>query len=150
MLENGRQMSSFRIFGNGSVSSSAGVPIWCNVAAAFCFFAFCGFAIYGGALPPQGVSLIAKSLAGGQALRGKKRHPTVEDNVTIYAGTTVMGGDTMIGAGSTIGANVFLTESVPARSLVRADSITLDGAGHALQVEQAEAFTQRLLAFFSA
>ncbi len=66
----------------------------------------------------QGVSLIARSLAGGQALKGKKRHPTVEDNVTIYAGSTIMGGDTVIGAGSTIGANVFLTESVPARSLV--------------------------------
>ena len=66
----------------------------------------------------QGVSLIAKSLAGGQTLRGKKRHPSVEDHVTIYAGTTVMGGDTVIGAGSTIGANVFLTHSVPPRSLV--------------------------------
>ncbi|MHA3775093.1 serine O-acetyltransferase [Verrucomicrobiota bacterium sgz303538] len=66
----------------------------------------------------QGVSLIARSLAGGQALRGKKRHPTVEDNVTIYAGTTVMGGDTVIGAGSTIGASVFLTHSIPPRSLV--------------------------------
>jgi len=64
------------------------------------------------------VSFIAKSLAAGQALRGKKRHPTVEDKVTIYAGTTVMGGDTVIGAGSTVGANVFLTHSVPARSLV--------------------------------
>ena len=66
----------------------------------------------------QGVSLIARSLAGGQALRGVKRHPTVEDNVTIYAGTTIMGGDTVIGAGSTIGANVFLTHSLPPRSLV--------------------------------
>ena len=66
----------------------------------------------------QGVSLVGRSLAGGQALKGKKRHPTVEDNVTIYAGTTVMGGDTVIGAGSTIGANVFLTHSVPPRSLV--------------------------------
>src|SRR5947208_734822 len=66
----------------------------------------------------QGVSLIAKSLAGGQALRGVKRHPTVEEKVTIYAGTTVMGGDTVIGAGSMIGANVFLTHSVPPRSLV--------------------------------
>jgi serine O-acetyltransferase len=66
----------------------------------------------------QGVSLIARSLAGGQALRGKKRHPTVEDHVTIYAGTTVMGGDTVIGAGSTIGASVFLTHSIPPRSLV--------------------------------
>jgi serine O-acetyltransferase len=66
----------------------------------------------------QGVSLIARSLAGGQSLRGKKRHPTIEDNVTIYAGATVMGGDTVIGAGSTLGASVFLTHSVPARSLV--------------------------------
>lgn len=66
----------------------------------------------------QGVSLIARSLAGGQALKGTKRHPTIEDGVTIYAGTTIMGGDTVIGAGSTIGANVFLTHSVPPRSLV--------------------------------
>jgi serine O-acetyltransferase len=66
----------------------------------------------------QGVSFIAKSLAAGQALRGKKRHPTLEDGVCIYAGTTVMGGDTVIGADSTIGANVFLTRSVPPRSLV--------------------------------
>jgi serine O-acetyltransferase len=66
----------------------------------------------------QGVSFIAKSLGAGRGLRGKKRHPTVEDNVTIYAGTSVMGGDTVIGAGSTIGANVFLTHSVPTNSLV--------------------------------
>jgi len=66
----------------------------------------------------QGVSLIARSLSGGQALRGKKRHPTVEDDVTIYAGTTIMGGDTVIGRGSTIGASVFLTHSLPPRSLV--------------------------------
>ena len=66
----------------------------------------------------QGVSLIARSLAGGQALHGIKRHPTIEDQVTIYAGTTVMGGDTVIGSGSTIGANVFLTHSLPPRSLV--------------------------------
>jgi serine O-acetyltransferase len=66
----------------------------------------------------QGVSLIARSLAGGQALRGKKRHPTIQDKVTIYAGTTVMGGDTVVGTGSTIGASVFLTHSIPARSLV--------------------------------
>ena len=66
----------------------------------------------------QGVALIARSLAGGQALRGVKRHPTIEDNVTIYAGTTIMGGDTVIGAGSTIAANVFVTHSIAPRSLV--------------------------------
>lgn len=66
----------------------------------------------------QGVALIARSLSGGQALRGKKRHPTIEDRVTIYASTTIMGGDTVIGAGSTVAGNVFVTQSVPPRSLV--------------------------------
>ncbi|MEN3942292.1 serine O-acetyltransferase EpsC [Prosthecobacter sp. SYSU 5D2] len=60
----------------------------------------------------QGVGLVARSLAQGQALAGKKRHPTIEDNVTIYAGATIVGGDTVVGARSTIGANVFLMESV--------------------------------------
>jgi serine O-acetyltransferase len=66
----------------------------------------------------QGVGLVARSLAAGQALRGQKRHPTLEDRVTIYAGATIMGGDTTVGEGSTIGANVFLTASVPPHSLV--------------------------------
>jgi serine O-acetyltransferase len=66
----------------------------------------------------QGVGLVAKSLAAGQQLRGQKRHPTLEDRVTIYAGATIMGGDTVVGEGSTIGANVFLTTSVPPHSLV--------------------------------
>ena len=66
----------------------------------------------------QGVGLVARSLAAGQQLRGQKRHPTIEDRVTIYAGATIMGGDTVVGEGSTIGANVFLTTSVPPNSLV--------------------------------
>jgi serine O-acetyltransferase len=66
----------------------------------------------------QGVGLVARSLAAGQQLRGQQRHPTIEDNVTIYAGATIMGGDTVVGEGSTIGANVFLTTSVPPHSLV--------------------------------
>jgi len=66
----------------------------------------------------QGVGLVARSLAAGQLLRGQKRHPTIEDRVTIYAGATIMGGDTVVGEGSTIGANVFLTSSVPPHSLV--------------------------------
>ncbi|MFM1851365.1 MAG: hypothetical protein RIS54_1049 [Verrucomicrobiota bacterium] len=66
----------------------------------------------------QGVALIARSTAGGQALKGHKRHPSIEDKVTVYASTTIMGGDTVIGAGSTIGGNVFVTQSVPKRSLV--------------------------------
>ena len=66
----------------------------------------------------QGVGLVARSLAAGQALRGQKRHPTLEDRVTVYAGATIIGGDTIVGAGSTIGASVFLTTSVPPNSLV--------------------------------
>jgi serine O-acetyltransferase len=69
----------------------------------------------------QGVSLIARSLSGGQALKGQKRHPTIEDRVTIYANATIMGGDTVVGAGSTVGGNVFLTHSLPPRSLAMAD-----------------------------
>jgi serine O-acetyltransferase len=66
----------------------------------------------------QGVALVARSLAAGQLLKGVKRHPTVEDDVTIYANATIIGGETVIGAGSTIGANVFLLHSVPPNSLV--------------------------------
>lgn len=66
----------------------------------------------------QGVGLVATSLSAGQLLRGQKRHPTIGDHVTIYAGATIMGGDTVVGDYSTIGANVFLTSSVPAYSLV--------------------------------
>lgn len=61
----------------------------------------------------QGVTLGALAPAGGQMLRGHKRHPTIEDDVTIYAGTTILGGDTIIGRGAVIGGNVFLTASVP-------------------------------------
>lgn len=61
----------------------------------------------------QGVGLVARSLAAGQGLRGKKRHPTLEDHVTVYANATIVGGDTVVGRGSTIGASVFLMESVP-------------------------------------
>jgi serine O-acetyltransferase len=73
----------------------------------------------------QGVGLVARSLAGGQTLRGRKRHPTIEDRVTIYAGATIMGGETLVGAGSTIGASVFLTHSVPPNSLVLAEGVKI-------------------------
>jgi serine O-acetyltransferase len=73
----------------------------------------------------QGVSLIARSLSGGQALRGQKRHPTIEDDVTVYAGATIMGGDTVVGARSTIGANVFIIQSIPPDSLVLSQELEL-------------------------
>ena len=61
----------------------------------------------------QGVTLGALSTKGGQAWRGRKRHPTIEDDVTIYAGAIILGGETTIGQGSIIGGSVFLTHSVP-------------------------------------
>jgi serine O-acetyltransferase len=73
----------------------------------------------------QGVGLVARSLAGGQQLKGHKRHPTIEDDVTIYANATIVGGETVIGAGSTIGANVFLMHSVPANSLVLYEEVNV-------------------------
>ena len=63
----------------------------------------------------QGVTLGALSLPqnAGEKWRGKKRHPTIEDDVIIYSGATILGGDTVIGARCVIGGNVWLTESVP-------------------------------------
>ena len=70
----------------------------------------------------QGVTIGAASLRDASTLRGKKRHPTIEDDVTIYAGATILGGDTVIGRGSVIGGSVFLTESVPPNSRVMAEA----------------------------
>ncbi len=63
----------------------------------------------------QGVTLGALSLPkdAGEKMRGTKRHPTIEDDVIIYANTTILGGDTTIGTGSVSGGNIGLTESVP-------------------------------------
>lgn len=60
----------------------------------------------------QGVTLGALSTRGGQKLRNKRRHPTIEDNVTIYAGASILGGETVIGHDSVIGSNVFITTSM--------------------------------------
>ena len=61
----------------------------------------------------QGVTLGALTTRGGQSLRGKRRHPTIEDNVTIYAGASILGGCTVIGRDCVIGSNVFITHSIP-------------------------------------
>ena len=69
----------------------------------------------------HGVTLGARSFQKdqhGKIKKGGKRHPTVEDDVTIYPNSTVLGGETVIGARSTIGGNVFLMQSVPPDSLV--------------------------------
>jgi len=72
----------------------------------------------------QGVTLGARSPRHGESLRGTKRHPTIEDDVTIYAHATILGGETVIGAGSVIGGNVWLVESVPPGSRVIAEPAT--------------------------
>ena len=64
----------------------------------------------------QGVTIGALSVA--KELADEKRHPTIEDDVTIYAGATILGGRTVIGKGSVIGGNVWITSSVPPFSVV--------------------------------
>jgi len=64
----------------------------------------------------QGVSLGALSVQ--KSLAGRKRHPTVENNVVIYSSATILGGKTVIGHDSVVGGNVWLTESIPPHSIV--------------------------------
>jgi serine O-acetyltransferase len=69
----------------------------------------------------HGVTLGARSFAKdaeGHIVKGGKRHPDVEDGVTVYPNSTILGGETVVGRGSTIGANVFLMHSIPPHSLV--------------------------------
>ncbi|WP_138754455.1 serine O-acetyltransferase [Paenibacillus sinopodophylli] len=66
----------------------------------------------------HGVTLGALSTRGGQALYGMKRHPTLEDEVTVYSGASILGGDTVIGKAVVIGSNVFISKSVPAGAKV--------------------------------
>jgi serine O-acetyltransferase len=73
----------------------------------------------------QGVTLGAFSFdkdSAGRVVRDTKRHPTIEDDVVVYAGATILGGETVIGRGSVIGGNVWLTHSVPPGSRVIQDS----------------------------
>lgn len=76
----------------------------------------------------QGVTVGAFSFdkdGTGDLVRNTKRHPTIEDDVVIYAGATILGGDTVIGRGSVIGGNVWLTHSVPPGTRVLQDSPNL-------------------------
>ena len=73
----------------------------------------------------HGVTLGAKSTSRVEELRGSKRHPTIENGVTIYPGATILGGETVIGSNSTIGGNVFLIHSVPCNSLAIAEDISV-------------------------
>ena len=67
--------------------------------------------------------LLEKMVADGKIIRGRKRHPTVGNNVVIYANATILGGETVIGKGSIIGGNAWITRSVPPNSVVRRDEV---------------------------
>ena len=75
----------------------------------------------------QGVTLGALSTRQGQLLRGVKRHPTLEDYVTVYSNASVLGGETVIGEGSVIGGSAFVCQSTPknARVSVKNQEITI-------------------------
>lgn len=70
----------------------------------------------------QGVTLGAHSV--NKEMQQVKRHPTIEEGVTIYANATILGGQTIVGKNTTIGGNVWLTKSVPAESIVSNESKT--------------------------
>gem|GEM_PF-298520 len=90
----------------------------------------------------QGVTLGALSLPKGAAakLAGRKRHPTLEDNVIVYSGATILGGDTVIGAGSTVGGNVWLTESIPpgTKVLIKAPELIVLDNGMGKKIKNAD------------
>ena len=75
----------------------------------------------------QGVTLGALSLPKGKARSGevRKRHPTIEDDVIIYANATILGGQTVIGKGAVIGGNCWVTRSVPAGARITVDGTTV-------------------------
>ena len=76
----------------------------------------------------QGVTLGAWSFPRddeGRLIRGKKRHPTLEDGVTVYSNATILGGTTVIGAGSQVGSSVTLSRSIPANTIVTIEEPSL-------------------------
>ncbi len=86
----------------------------------------------------QGVTLGALSFAAdaeGNLVRGKKRHPTIEDHVVIYANATILGGETVIGRGSVIGSSVWLT-----RSVVPGTTVTMESPKLRIRGEEPEEF----------
>lgn len=76
----------------------------------------------------QGVTLGALSFprdSEGNIIRGRKRHPTLEDDVVVYANATILGGETVIGRNAVIGSSVWLTQSVPPGTVVTMDKPSL-------------------------
>jgi serine O-acetyltransferase len=93
----------------------------------------------------QGVTLGAVSFprdAAGNIIRGKKRHPTLEDDVVVYANATILGGETTIGRNAVIGSSVWLTQSVPPGTVVTMDKPSLRIRGPEPQTPEDNLFYQ--------
>lgn len=93
----------------------------------------------------QGVTIGALSTRGGQKLSGKKRHPTICDNVTIYANASILGGDTVIGENTVIGGNAFITRSIDANTRVSMKNLEMEyktngNAHRSFEVSQGDAW----------
>ena len=89
----------------------------------------------------QGVTLGAISTRAGQKLKGQKRHPTIEDYVTIYSGASILGGDTVIGKNAVIGGNAFITSSITAGAKVSIKNQELDiNTGKKTEINQDESW----------
>ena len=86
----------------------------------------------------QGVTIGALSTKGGRKLSGKKRHPTICDNVTIYAGASILGGDTVIGENTIIGGNTFITCSIEPNTVVSMKNLEMEyrTAGNKVKSEE--------------
>lgn len=88
----------------------------------------------------QGVTIGALSTRGGQKLSGKKRHPTICDNVTIYAGASILGGNTVIGENAVIGGNTFITSSINPDTIVSMKNLEMEyrTAGNTIKTEEVQ------------
>ena len=89
----------------------------------------------------QGGTLGALSTRGGQLLKSKKRHPTIEDNGTLYSGASILGGDTVVGKNVVIGGNAFITKSVPegAKVSIKTQELRINyDSNHALEQKELE------------
>jgi serine O-acetyltransferase len=84
----------------------------------------------------QGVTLGALQVQ--KDLADKKRHPTIEDDVVVYANATILGGTTVVGRGSVIAGNAFITHSIPAESLVTRRSEVRPRHGGAEEFDELE------------
>ena len=88
----------------------------------------------------QGVTIGALSTRGGQKLSGKKRHPTICDNVTIYAGASILGGNTVIGENAVIGGNTFITSSINSNTVVSMKNLEMEyrASGNTIKTEEVQ------------